>query len=71
MKIRKVELKLNEKILESGVKKKRIAQLLEINPNTLSKYLKGERKIPFEYVIYIAEIIGYKVEDLYEREDAQ
>lgn len=64
-----MELKINEMILKSGIKKKHIARILEVDPNTLSKYINGKRKISLEMAVELAGILGCDVNDLFERTD--
>lgn len=58
-------LKINEMILESGIKKKYIAKKLELDPNTLSRYISGERRIPLETAVELADLLQCKITDLY------
>jgi DNA-binding Xre family transcriptional regulator len=64
-----MRLKINEMILNNGIKKGYIAKKLGINPVTLSKYISGERRIPLETAVELAEILNCKVDDLYEKEN--
>ncbi len=64
-----IQLKINEMILKSGLKKGHIAKQLEINPVTLSNYISGKRKISLEMAIKLADILNCKVDDLYEVSD--
>lgn len=62
-----MELKINEMIAKSGLKKGYIAKQLGINPVTFSRYISGERKIPLETAIHLAELLNCDIRDLYER----
>jgi len=64
-----MELKINEMILNSGLKKGYVAKQLGINPVTLSNYISGKRKIPLETAVQLAAILNCKVDDLYVWED--
>ncbi|MEN2464703.1 helix-turn-helix transcriptional regulator [Ornithinibacillus sp. JPR2-1] len=64
-----MRLRINEMILNSGLKKGHIAKRLEINPVTLSKYISGERKISLEMAVELADILDCEVTDLYEKEN--
>lgn len=60
-----MELIINEVINNSGMKKSYIAKQLGINPNTLSNYISGKRKISLETAVHLAEILGCDVKELY------
>lgn len=62
-----MQLKINEMIDKSGLKKGHIAKQLGINPVTFSRYISGERKISLEMAVRLAEILGCDIKDLYER----
>lgn len=63
-----MELKINEAIIKSGYRKGYIAKELGINPNTLSSYISGKRKITLEKAVELADLLNCKVDDLYDRE---
>jgi len=63
-----LKLKINEMILKSGLRKGHIANKLEINPNTLSSYISGKRKISLEMAVELAKILNCDVNDLYKEE---
>lgn len=63
-----MQLKIDEMILRSGMKKKHIAKELGIDPNTLSRYINGKRKISLEMAVELAKILNCKVDDLYKEE---
>lgn len=62
-----MQLKIDEMILKSGLKKGYIANELGINPVTLSNYISGKRKISLELAVKLAEILHCKVDDLYKK----
>lgn len=64
-----MKLKIDEMIKERGFLKKHVAKQMGINPNTLSKYITGKRKITLETAIQLADTLNCEVSDLYERKD--
>lgn len=62
-----MELRINEMILNSGLRKGYVAKQLEINPVTLSNYISGKRKISLEMAVRLAEILNCDVKDLFEQ----
>lgn len=62
-----MELRINEMIEKSGLRKGYIAKQLEINPNTLSSYISGKRKISLEMAVQLADILNCDITDLYTR----
>lgn len=64
----KVKLKINEAIMKSGYRKGFIAKELGINPNTLSSYISGKRKISLEMAVELADILNCQITDLYRKD---
>ena len=62
-----MKLKINEAILKSGLKKKHVAKELSIDPNVLSRYIYGKRKISLEMAVKLAEILDCDLNDLFEQ----
>lgn len=62
-----MKLKINEAIKKKGYLKKHVAKEMGINPNTLSKYISGKRKITLETADELAQILNCDINDLYER----
>lgn len=60
-----MELRINEMINKSGLKKKYVADQLGINPVTLSNYIYGKRKIPLETAVELADLLQCEITDLY------
>jgi transcriptional regulator with XRE-family HTH domain len=50
--------------------KKHIAKQLEITPNQLSNWISGKSHPTIEKAFKLADFLGVKVDDLYERGDS-
>jgi transcriptional regulator with XRE-family HTH domain len=57
-------------IEERGYMKKHIAKQLEITPNQLSNWISGKSHPTIEKAFKLADFLGVKVDDLYERGDS-
>ncbi len=55
-------------IRESGLKKKFVAEKLGISVKQLRNYEIGHSLIPMDKAYILAELLGVKVDDLYERD---
>lgn len=56
-------------IEERGYMKKYIAKQLEITPTQLSNWISGKSSPTIEKAFKLADLLGVKVDDLYEREN--
>lgn len=63
-----MKLRINEEIIKSGYLKKYVAKEIGVDPNTLSRYINGKRKISLELAVKLAEVLKCEVADLYIRE---
>jgi putative transcriptional regulator len=61
--------RIGELIEAAGYKKKYIANLLGISPTQLSNWISGRSYPPIDKAFKLAEILGCKVDDLYEKID--
>jgi transcriptional regulator with XRE-family HTH domain len=59
--------RIGEQIEKSGYMKKYIASRLEISPTQLSNWISGRSYPTIEKAFILAEILGCKVDELYER----
>jgi DNA-binding XRE family transcriptional regulator len=59
--------KLEEYIVESGLRKDYIANKLGVSVRMLRKYEKGESLPPLDKAFILADLLGVKVDDLYSR----
>ncbi|TFE25811.1 helix-turn-helix domain-containing protein [Cohnella luojiensis] len=57
---------LNERLLESGMTRKRLARTLLYKPERISDFIENKRVMPLKIAISIADTIGCGVTDLYE-----
>ncbi len=64
----KLKLKINEVIKEKGYLKKHVAKEMGIDPNTLSRYITGRRRLYLDTAVNLAEILNCTVDDLYEKD---
>lgn len=55
-------------IEEKGYRKKYIAKKLEVTPNQISNWINGRSHPTIEKAFKLANLLGVKVDDLYERE---
>ncbi|MFE8704146.1 helix-turn-helix transcriptional regulator [Cytobacillus sp. FJAT-54145] len=55
-------------IKDRGLKKKFIAEKIEVSVAQLRNYETGHSLIPIDKAYILADILGVKVDDLYERE---
>lgn len=62
-----MQLKIGEMIKNRGYTNKQIADILDVDQNTISRYITGRIKITLETAIKLAEILNCKVDDLYDR----
>ncbi|TFJ91833.1 helix-turn-helix domain-containing protein [Lentibacillus salicampi] len=62
-----MRLLINEQIKKSGLKKKYIADKLNVNKDTLSNWIAGRSMIPLDRAVHLAEILNCDIKDLYER----
>jgi transcriptional regulator with XRE-family HTH domain len=60
--------KIGQLIEEKGFKKKFIAEKLGITSAQLRNYETGHSLIPMDKAYILAELLGVKVDELYERE---
>jgi transcriptional regulator with XRE-family HTH domain len=56
-------------IEQRGYMKKYIAKQLEITPTQLSNWISGKSSPTIEKAFKLADLLGVKVDDLYERSD--
>jgi transcriptional regulator with XRE-family HTH domain len=61
--------KIEKLIKDSGLKKAFIAEKLDISVKQLRNYETGHSLIPMDKGYILAELLGVKVDDLYERGD--
>ncbi|WP_447579936.1 helix-turn-helix transcriptional regulator [Acinetobacter baumannii] len=59
--------RIDELIKEKGYMKKYVAQKVGITPNQLSNWLAGKSYPPLDKAYILADLLGVKVDDLYER----
>jgi plasmid maintenance system antidote protein VapI len=57
---------LNERLLESGMNKEELAQILLYKPERISDFMENKRVMPLKIAISIADTIGCDVRELYE-----
>jgi plasmid maintenance system antidote protein VapI len=57
---------LNERLLECGMNKEELAQILLYKPERISDFVENKRVMPLKVAISIANTIGCDVSDLYE-----
>jgi DNA-binding XRE family transcriptional regulator len=57
---------LNERLLESGMTREELAQVLLYRPERISDFIENKRVMPLKIAISIAETIRCDVSDLYE-----
>jgi len=57
---------LNERLLESGMSKDELAQILFYKPERIGDFMEDKRVMPLKIAISIADTIGCNVRDLYE-----
>jgi plasmid maintenance system antidote protein VapI len=57
---------LNERLLESGMNKEELAQILQYKSERISDFMENKRVMPLKIAITIADTIGCNVVDLYE-----
>jgi plasmid maintenance system antidote protein VapI len=57
---------LKERLLEFGMNKEELAQILLYKPERISDFMENKRIMPLKIAISIAETIGCDVRDLYE-----
>ncbi|WP_156341153.1 helix-turn-helix domain-containing protein [Cytobacillus solani] len=61
--------KIGDLINESGLKKKFIAEKLKVSVAQLRNYETGHSLIPIDKAYVLSELLGVKVDDLYERSE--
>lgn len=59
--------RIGELIEESGLRKAYIAKKLGVTVHQLRNYETGQSLIPIDKAYILAELLGVKVDDLYER----
>lgn len=59
--------RLGEWIDKSGLKKKFVADKIGVSPHQLRNYITGKSLIPIDKAFVLADLLGVKVDDLYER----
>jgi putative transcriptional regulator len=59
---------IEEKIKKSGLRKGFIAEQLEISPQQLRKWMKGEYYPPANQLFKLAKILSCKVDEMYDFE---
>lgn len=57
---------LYERLLESGMSKDELAQILFYKPERIGDFMEDKRVMPLKIAISIADTIGCNVRDLYE-----
>ena len=57
---------LNERLLESGMSKDELAQILLYKSERIGDFMEDKRVMPLKIAISIADTIGCNVRDLYE-----
>lgn len=60
---------IGDLINESGLKKKFIAEKLNVSVPQLRNYETGHSLIPIDKAYILADLLGVKVDDLYKREE--
>ncbi|MYL41839.1 helix-turn-helix domain-containing protein [Virgibacillus massiliensis] len=63
-----IKLLIDERIKQSGLKKKFIANEMGVNKDTLTNWCKNRSMISLNQAVKLADILNCKVENLYERE---
>lgn len=58
-------------LVERGMDQKELAELIDIHPVTLTKYMKGQRSFPMPTFFAIAEAFGLTPKTLMERAEAR
>jgi transcriptional regulator with XRE-family HTH domain len=56
-------------IKERGYMKKYIAKQLDVTPTQVSNWISGTSKPPIEKAFKLADLLGVKVDELYDRTD--
>ena len=64
-----VKSRIGSCIEKSGLKKKYIAEQLDISPTQLSNWISMRSYPPAEKLFKLADLLNVKVDDLYEREE--
>lgn len=64
-----IRSRIGELIENRGLKKKYIANLLGVSTAQLRNYETGHSYIPMDKAYILADLLGVKVDDLYEREE--
>lgn len=59
--------KIGDLIISKGMKKKHVAKEVGITPNQLSNWLAMKSYPPLDKAYILADLLGVKVDDLYER----
>lgn len=62
-----MKCRIDDLIKQSGYLKKYVAKQLEITPNQLSNWLACRSYPPLDKAYKLADLLGVKVDDLYER----
>nr|WP_157888580.1 helix-turn-helix transcriptional regulator [Cytobacillus oceanisediminis] len=62
-----MECKIGYWIEERGLMKKYVAKKIGITPTQLSNWLAGRSYPPLDKAFILADLLGVKVDDLYER----
>jgi putative transcriptional regulator len=66
--VNKMKCRIDEIIKERGYKKKYIAEQMGISANQLSNWITGRSYPPLDKAFKLAELLGVKVDDLYEKD---
>lgn len=64
-------MQLEEQILKSGIKKNHIAQLLNVNPNTLSNWISGRSFPRLDQAVQLAVLLNVRITDLYQMDEEE
>lgn len=61
---------INVWIAKSEMSKKEVAHKIEVSPVVLSRWINNRSKPTLENAFKLADLLGCKVDDLYERKDS-
>lgn len=64
-----MRLVIDKLIEESGLKKKHIAKQMEVSDDTLTNWIRGKTWPRLNQAVHLADLLGCKIDDLYERVD--
>lgn len=67
--VKKVLKKLRNLRLEKNLTQEQVAQKINIKPLQYSRYERGERQVPIEFIISLADFYNLSLDELFDRDD--